>query len=204
MPPKTRADKSAKAEANLWSDRKVVVILTLTGLTILGLTFYGFSRWANLYLPAPHIHSLTDRIVWTLRHQVLGALTVVWSVLHVALNRALTAAINPLSGHDSAVDKANRILSNTLEQFVLNAFNQLVLSTYLSESNLRLIPLLTAYFVIGRIAFWIGYQIGPKYRALGFSLTFMPTLAITGLNVYFLLTTNVNYLFDGGKPFGRI
>ena len=203
MPPKTRADRSAKAEANLWSDRKVTSALTLTGLVILGLTLYGFNQWGSRYLPAPHIHSLTDRIVWTLRHQVLGALTVVWCLIHVSVNRALSAAINPLSGHEASVEKANRILSNTLEQFVLNAVNQLILSTYLSESNLRLIPLLTAYFVIGRIAFWIGYQIAPKYRALGYTLTFWPSLVITGLNAYFLLTTNANYLFDGGKPFGR-
>ncbi|CAG2162927.1 unnamed protein product [Oppiella nova] len=94
--------------------------------------------------------------------------------------------------------------TNTLEQFLFNAVNQLILSTYLSESNLRLIPLLNLYFLIGRITYWIGYQIAPKYRTFGFTVTFWPSVAVFTLNAYFLLTTNNNYLFDGGKPFGRI
>jgi len=204
MPPKTRADRTTKAEANLQSDRRVGLILGVTAIVFLGISFYGFSQWGNRYLPSPHIHSLTDRIVWTLRHQVFGVLTVVWSLLHVMICRAGSTAINPLSGHESVVERANKILTNTLEQFVVNAINQLILSTYLSETNLRVIPLLSAYFLIGRITFWIGYQIAPKYREFGFVLTFLPTLTISCLNAYFLLTTNTNYLFDGGKPFGRI
>jgi len=203
MPPKTRAEKSAKSDPQA-SDRRVGLISILVGIVFLATTLYGFNHWGHRYLPVPHIHSLTDRIVWTLRYQLLGLLAVIWSVSQVSVTRLLTTAINPLSGHDSVVDKSNRILTNTLEQFVLNSVNQLILSTYLSESNLKLIPLLNIYFLIGRITFWIGYQIAPKYRSFGFVLTFLPTAIVFGLNAYFLLTTNTNYLFDGGKPFGRI
>lgn len=204
MPPKTRADKSPKTDPQLSVNRKVVLISSLVGLVFLTLTFYAFNTYGLRYVSVPHLHSLADRIVWTLRYQVLGLFALVWSLIHVSVSRAISPAVNPLSGHESVVEKSNKILTNTLEQFILNAINQLILSTYLSESNLRVIPLLNLYFLIGRITFWIGYQIAPKYRSFGFTVTFWPTLLIFGLNVYFLLTTNTNYLLDGGKPFGRI
>jgi len=203
MPPKTRAERISKSDQQLSSDRKVTLISLLAAFVFLVVSLYAFNQLGQRYVPVPHIHSLTDRIVWTLRYQVLGLLAIIWSISHVSLTRLMSPAINPLSGHESVVDKSTRILTNSLEQFVVNAINQLILSTYLSESNLRLIPLLNVYFLIGRLTFWIGYQIGPKYRTFGFVVSFWPTLITFGLNLYFLLTTNTNYLFEGGKPFGR-
>jgi uncharacterized membrane protein YecN with MAPEG domain len=204
MPPKTRAEKTSRGDSPLWAARKSLIVATVVGLVFLVVTQYGFNQWGHRYVSVPHLHSLTDRIVWTLRYQVLGLSALLWSVGHVFVNRSVAASVNPLTGHDSSVERASRVLTNTLEQFVLNAVNQLILSTYLSESNLRLIPLLSVYFLLGRIAYWIGYQIAPKHRYFGFTLTFWPTVVVFTLNAYFLLTTNTNYLFDGGKPFGRI
>jgi uncharacterized MAPEG superfamily protein len=147
---------------------------------------------------------LTDRLVFTLRYQLIGLFAIVWSLLQVSLTRAVTNAINPLSGHEAIIDKANRILTNSVEQFLLNCINQLIISTYLTEDKLKLIPLLSLLFITGRIAFWIGYQIAPKYRSFGFTVTSVPTFVLFGFNVFFFFTTNTNYLLDGGKGFGRI
>jgi len=203
MPPKTRTEKPTKADTVLWANRKAVLISLVAGLVFIITTYYAYNQLGFRYVSIPHLHSLTDRIVWTLRYQVLGLSAVVFALANVSITRALTQAINPLAGHEGIVERANKILTNTLEQFVLNLMNQLILATYLSESNLRLIPLLNLYFLIGRITFWIGYQIAPKYRTFGFTLSFLPTLLVFTLNAYFLLTTNSNFLFDGGKPFGR-
>ncbi|XP_054162273.1 transmembrane protein 79-like [Oppia nitens] len=203
MPPKTRTDKSSRGDTQLWSNRKAVLISMSIAVTFLAATYYAYNQFGQRYVSVPHLHSLTDRLVWTLRYQVLGLSVVILTTINVWVSRLLSHAINPLAGYESVVERSNKILTNTLEQFVMNAINQLILSTYLSESNLRFIPLLNVYFLIGRIGFWIGYQIAPKYRIFGFIVTFVPTLLVFSLNAYFLSTTNSNFLFDGGKPFGR-
>lgn len=204
MPPKTRAEKVLKPDPQLLSTRKVTAISVFLAIIFLISTFYGFNHYSEKLISIPHLHSLTDRIVFTVRFQLIGCFALLFSVLEVSFTRLFTNAVNPLSGNESVVDKANRILTNTLEQFLLNAINQLIVCTFLSENNLKLIPLLSLYFIFGRIAFWIGYKIAPKYRGFGFAVTFIPTLITFGLNAYFLLTTNTNYLLDGGKGFGRI
>ena len=39
-------------------------------------------------------------------------------------------------------------------------------------------PVLAGLFVIGRIAFWIGYLLTPEARAFGFVLTFLPNAVL--------------------------
>jgi uncharacterized MAPEG superfamily protein len=204
MPPKTRTEKSAKPDSQLLSTRKVTAIGVALGLVFIISLVYIYNHYLVQFVSQPHLHSLTDRLVFTLRYQLIGLFAVVWSLSQVSLTRAVTTAINPLSGHEAIIDKANRILTNSVEQFLLNFINQLIISTYLTEDKLKLIPLLSLLFITGRIAFWIGYQIAPKYRSFGFTVTAVPTFILFGFNVFFFFTTNTNYLLDGGKGFGRI
>jgi uncharacterized membrane protein YecN with MAPEG domain len=47
---------------------------------------------------------------------------------------------------------------------------------------------LSALFVVGRIAYWIGYPQGAGARAFGFALTFYPTImALLAALVFTLL-----------------
>ena len=43
---------------------------------------------------------------------------------------------------------------------------------------LRLLPVLVGLFVVGRVAFWIGYHQSPLSRAFGFATTFYPTVVV--------------------------
>ena len=97
--------------------------------------------------------------------------------------RLLTNARNPLSGNESFVEKPVRILTNTLEQFIFNVANQLILATYLPAHNMHVIPFFVFMFTFGRIAFMIGYNINPKYRTFGFTLTFLPSFLLFNFNL---------------------
>jgi hypothetical protein len=66
---------------------------------------------------------------------------------------------------------------NTLEQLILAAIAWMSLALVLPHDRLAIIPTLAILFVVGRVAFWIGYRIAPWARAFGFALTFYPTVA---------------------------
>lgn len=74
------------------------------------------------------------------------------------------------------VRDAGAILQNTAEQVVLALAAHLVLAATLANPALLLAALVTL-FCAGRALFWIGYGRGAPGRALGFALTFYPTLA---------------------------
>jgi hypothetical protein len=40
------------------------------------------------------------------------------------------------------------------------------------------IPALAMWFVVARMAFWIGYLIAPRFRAFGFAATVCPTAVV--------------------------
>ncbi|HWE47944.1 MAG TPA: hypothetical protein VG407_18140 [Caulobacteraceae bacterium] len=69
-----------------------------------------------------------------------------------------------------------RYNQNTLEQVVLAAIAWSGLAVTLPVERLALIPAMAALFVVGRISFWIGYQIYPIGRAFGMVLTATPTI----------------------------
>ena len=68
-------------------------------------------------------------------------------------------------------------MSNTCEQLLLHGSCQLLLSTLLSEREMKMIPLLSSLFLVGRVLFYVGYTPrAPTNRGLGFSIGFMPIL----------------------------
>ena len=69
-----------------------------------------------------------------------------------------------------------RYNQNTLEQAVLAAIAWMGLALALPHDRLGLIPAMAALFLLGRMAFWIGYLIDPLGRAFGMVLTVLPTL----------------------------
>jgi uncharacterized MAPEG superfamily protein len=81
----------------------------------------------------------------------------------------------------------------------LNSFTQLVLATYLPEEKLKIIPLMAFYFFVGRVAFFIGYMIHPRYREFGMFLTSMPTSIGFAFSTWFLLQLGPHYHLDSGK-----
>ncbi|GJD30130.1 hypothetical protein PMNALOAF_1374 [Methylobacterium adhaesivum] len=79
-----------------------------------------------------------------------------------------------------AVREAAAILQNTAEQVVLAVPVHLALATVMARPTVALAAL-AALFGAGRALFWLGYRRGPGGRALGFALTFYPTVAALGL-----------------------
>ena len=76
-----------------------------------------------------------------------------------------------------ALEIALRYNQNTVEQTLLAVIAWLGLAVSVPHAALAFIPAMAALFVVGRIAFWIGYLVYPVARAFGMVLTALPTIA---------------------------
>lgn len=200
--PVAAAPKGKEAQAA--NARKSAGLQFVLAVLILGALWWVYDMYLvpRLGISKVHIHSMADRVAWTLRLQLPGLIAITISLLHVMLSRLSSLAINPLGGHDHLVEKANRILVNTIEQYVLSAGNQLILATHLPEAHLKVIPLISITFLLGRILFLGGYMNSPNHRGLGLNITFLPTVAALGYNIWFTWTLGyVHHL--GGVAGGR-
>lgn len=86
------------------------------------------------------------------------------------------AAIDGGNRVDPGVDVANEILHNTAEQALLAGIAYVAL-TLVSDHARVPVALFAACFSAGRLMFWTGYRDGAEARALGFALTFYPSVA---------------------------
>ena len=108
------------------------------------------------------------------------ALVLVFCIAGIARKRffqaeAIGGAAYDAPGNDLRVDKA--ILQNTLEQVVLAVAAYKGLAVIAPGLGPVLLPALVILFLLGRILFMLGYRKGAGHRALGFGLTFYPTVA---------------------------
>jgi hypothetical protein len=110
----------------------------------------------------------------------LAALALVWCIADIARKRFFHAdviggAAYDYPGSEIAVDKA--VLQNTLEQTVLAVVAYNGLTAAVPRLGPVLLPALVGLFLLGRVFFVGGYRKGAGGRALGFGLTFYPTVA---------------------------
>lgn len=73
------------------------------------------------------------------------------------------------------------IVQNTLEQVVLAVIVHTVCAVFFPIGWMSAIPIAVILFAIGRALFWRGYYGGAPARAVGFGLTFYPTLLLFAL-----------------------
>lgn len=80
------------------------------------------------------------------------------------------------------------LLQNTLEQVLLAVLAHGAFAVLAPAEWLGLIPTFTVLFVVGRVLFAAGYAGGAGGRALGFALTFLPTMALCAASLVLLLS----------------
>lgn len=152
--------------------KKVLLTLVLgSALTWLMYNYFPFEM--------PNMDHPVDRIVFTIRCNVPSVLSMGTVIAYIGNRRFMSEQINPLAAKDKhLIEIPQRVLQNTLEQFVLSFTLQLAASTWMTSEQMKLIPIIAMWFVLGRILFWVGYS-NPDYartnRSVGFSLTFQPS-----------------------------
>lgn len=74
-------------------------------------------------------------------------------------------------------------LQNTLEQTVLAVSVHAIWAVTMPHTWQAAVPAAAILFLVGRVLFWRGYARGAPARALGFALTFYPSVAMVLLIV---------------------
>jgi hypothetical protein len=127
----------------------------------------------------PYFQATTmgDRFFFALKFIFVAMSTLLVGIASVANIRFTTPAIDPLNGKSNPqLEVYLHYLSNTLEQFVFFTITLLTLSLYLNPMTIRIIPALTATFMLGRFCFLVGYLKNPLYRSFGMTMTLHPIM----------------------------
>jgi len=146
-------------------------------ITLIALVFSIISPSAA-FLPEPGVSAaLTQALKW----DALLVVTLAANIALLARHRFFTPEDIDGGGLTEGTPRAQALqstLQNTLEQMVLAFAVHLVWAAAMPREWQSAIPVAATLFFIGRILFWRGYARGAPARALGFALTFYPTIAM--------------------------
>ena len=123
--------------------------------------------------------TMGERIALALGADVFVALCLAISIGLLAKHRFFTPEDIDGGGLTHGTEAANILqatLQNTLEQTVLAVLAHLAWAIVLPVSWIAAIPAAVILFLCGRVLFVRGYRGGAPSRALGFALTFYPSV----------------------------
>jgi uncharacterized membrane protein YecN with MAPEG domain len=116
-----------------------------------------------------------------LRWDLLIAVCLAINIALLARHRFFTPADIDGGGLSDATPEAHLLqsmLQNTLEQTVLALSIHLVWAATMPQRWQAAVPAAAVLFLLGRVLFWRGYAHGAAARAVGFALTFYPSVAM--------------------------
>ena len=165
-----------------------VIIITLVIKNKIDLSQYIKTR-------ANDLQDIPSKIGFVLKYSTPGVLWLWLCVYSVIRIRVRSPAMDPLANEEQFVLKAKNILQNSFEQFILSLVSQLILITHLdSVSTVKYIPALSFMFILGRIAFWLGY---PNYRSFGLITSLAPITVTIFYISYRFIDENFGIFLNG-------
>jgi len=159
--------------------KQILVGLGMAAAVVLLLLLYGMPGLAARFA-SPLADDDGARLAFAARWMLVPALCLFAGIAAAANRRFFSseAMDGTRTPQSRALEINLRYNQNTLEQTVLATVAWSGLSLTLPHERLGLIAMLAIVFAIGRILFWIGYLIAPWARAIGFGLTFYPTVVV--------------------------
>jgi hypothetical protein len=149
----------------------------IVGTTIALVVIMGAILWCPMVLSSEA--TVGERVAFALRADAFIALWLGISVGLLARHRFFTPEDIDGGGLTHGTKTANILqatLQNTLEQTVLAVLVHLAWATLMPVSWMSAIPAAVVLFLCGRVLFLRGYSGGAPSRAVGFTLTFYPSV----------------------------
>ncbi|XP_029437339.1 transmembrane protein 79 [Rhinatrema bivittatum] len=164
---------------------------------------------AYVFLPfdVPLMPGMSTRLVYTLRCGVFATFPIVIGLIIYGASCLCFSSTDPFHHHhgesfgrEREVELHRHYVTQSIQLFVLYFFNMAVLATYLPQETLKLIPLLTGFFALSRLIYWLSFAVGRAFRGFGYGLTFLPLLAMLVCNLYFIFVVEPDKMFavEGG------
>ena len=196
VPRKAKAPGSrAERLHGLWDPniRRLFLPQLLFGLTFTAITFYIGYYHGGFILPSSKdsILDLNSRLSYALRCSFPMIISLFTGIIVTSVKRRLSDAINPLSGHENLIQVEKNYLANTLEQLVVSLTFMLIMASYAESAQvLRLLPVYSMIFTLGRLLFRMGYRKTNycAYRETGMSINFGSTLIMLCIVTYYVCT----------------
>lgn len=173
------------------SDKQIGVLKGMVAAALVTFIGFGFALFGLFSAPAFDL-MFAERLRLALVCDAFVLAPLALSIGLLARHRFFTPEDIDGSGLTKGTQRASvlqAILQNTLEQTALAIGTHLVWAASMPASWFGAIPAAVAMFVIGRIAFSIGYSRGAPARAFGFALTFYPTLLMLFSALLYLALT---------------
>jgi hypothetical protein len=150
-------------------DQRIVAIGALSGVVSMVVAVW----FLHCALPVPlGLGSVGDRLGYALRWDVVAAVPLFLMIGAVGNARALSKAIDPTLGAESrSMIVDGRVADNTTQQYLLFLAGSLGLAASVPPERMTFVAAAAIWFVVARLAFWVGYRIHPLYRAFGFAGT---------------------------------
>ncbi|KAM7421691.1 hypothetical protein PAMA_015710 [Pampus argenteus] len=153
-----------------------------------------------VFLPfdAPLLNGAPLRLVYTLRCSVFAAMPIVLGWLVLGVSRLRSGLVRPLFDEEAKevglqeVSVHRRFVSDSVSLFLIYFLQLVVMAMYLSQEQLKLVPLLTIVFAFGRLVYWVAAAFGSSIRGFGFGLSFLPSLAMMVANIYFIFSVEAS------------
>lgn len=146
------------------------VIITVAGITLTIIS--GDEKPISL-------ETVADRIRIALQWDLVVLLCLVYGIGRLASHRFFTPEDIDGGGLSEGTARSKLLqsmLQNTLEQATLAFMVHLIWAVTMPSHWQSVIPTATILFLTGRILFYAGYAKGAPSRALGFALTFYPSV----------------------------
>ncbi|XP_037681669.1 transmembrane protein 79 [Choloepus didactylus] len=145
-----------------------------------------YGAYAFLPFDAPRLPTMSSRLIYTLRCGVFATFPIVLGLLVYGLSLLCFSALRPFGEPRREVEIHRQYVAQSVQLFILYFFNLAVLSTYLPQDTLKLLPLLTGLFAISRLIYWLTFAVGRSFRGFGYGLTFLPLLSMLVWNLYYM------------------
>lgn len=183
------------------------LVLKMAVSLVTSALLFPFLIWGGyVFLPfdAPVMNSAPLRLVYTLRCSIFATLPIALGYLVLGVSRLRSGEVHSLwdaegCGSDDQkgvwsgdVRVHRAFVMDSAHLFLLYFLQLVVMATYLSQEQLKLVPLLTILFCLGRLVYWVAAAFQSSVRAFGFGLSFLPSLVMMAANLYFLVTMEMN------------
>ncbi|XP_041647758.1 uncharacterized protein LOC121512523 [Cheilinus undulatus] len=146
-----------------------------------------------IYVPIkpPDYPDTPSRIVFTLCCCVVAAVPILLAMIIGAVCQFCTASFDPMDTTSRRRVVQQLFVTASMEQLLLYILNLVVMATLLPQDQLKLVPILVAMFVLGRLVYWVSLNVCSSWRGFGSGLTFFPLLAMVALNLFLIYNLNL-------------
>ncbi|XP_069558451.1 transmembrane protein 79-like [Brachyistius frenatus] len=153
------------------------------------------------YVPIrpPDCPDISSRIVFTLCCCVVAAFPILLAMIVGAACQFCSGSFNLQESFPRRRAVQQLFVTASLEQLVLYILNLVVMAALLPQDQLKLVPILVAMFIFGRLVYWVSLNACSSWRGFGSGLTVFPLIAMVALNLFLMYILNLRQLLFGSQ-----